>query len=256
MPGVWEIAFLGVEPKRVFHSGIHALLGNWFREKDHHAAKGYSILRIHDAGAAVVATIGLLDSKLEELLSLMPAGFRHRFGSSTDHIGLVAAPPNQIQHATWDELLGVASAREWLLQFETPICFRRNSMPSPWPDPARIIQALANRWRLGAGEDPPFEVPDPRHVLVSAVDLETIEMPGTAQTRRRGPSRHHGPPVVGALGEVEWRWMPDKRYADPKSGGRELNSLLALCDYTGVGSYPQFGMGSIGVSVLDAGQRR
>lgn len=252
---VWQVPFRGVPSSKVHPSGVHALLGRWFGEGGaHHDPKCYSVMGLGSTGDLVVATVGLMDDRLAERLADLPPGHAHRFGDHPGHVGVVVAEPRLVRQSSWEQLAAQGPARRWRLELRTPLCFRRGSVPSPWPDPHRVVNSLVDRWTLGSGEAPPFPVPDSRNVLVTHVDLETFDADGTPQNSRRRSEGANGPQIVGAVGEVEWQWLPDRRFGDDIHGAAALNALLALCNFTGVGSYPQFGMGRVDVSVLRPGR--
>ncbi|SHJ67787.1 Uncharacterized conserved protein [Tessaracoccus bendigoensis DSM 12906] len=253
---LWQLRFEVEDERKVFPSGVHALLGKWFQEgAEHHDPKAYSILGLASGEGVVDVLVGLLDGGLADRLALMPPGLPHVFGDDGNQ-GFLALPPHLVRQAAWGDLARLGPERGWSLELITPLCFRRGSLASPWPDPFKMIASLATRWRLGTGEEPPFEIPDSREILVSYANLETLEMWGTPQNtteRGRGPRRRQ---VVGAVGDLEWRWAPDTRHGDGADGAAALNRLLGLCTFTGVGAYPQFGMGAVRVSPLGAGSNR
>lgn len=236
MPSVWEIEIRGIDPHHVRATGIHRFFSAWFGESpDEHAAiKGYSIASRTDDSDGVILRLGCADDGLIGALAALPGGQPVQFGTTHPRVGMVAAPPTCLVEEAWSILASYQGTTQWRIEFVTPVLLRSQAIDLPWPDPFALLRGLDAKWRrFGPAVAPAFDDDLARHVAVTGADLRTVES-------TRAPR-----PVLAAAGRVEWTWL-DRR--DPqRAGAAVVERLVRLAQYTGMGSYPQFGSGAVRV---------
>lgn len=244
MPSTWHIDVLGVDPRYVRASGIHAFLSSWFGEGDreHNDLKGYSLGRPVPFSNGIRLVVSCTDDALAQLLADLPAGQPVRFGTTHPRVGRVASPPRCQAKEPWAELLAPRPATAWRLEFLTPVTLRRTvggpgraarreRINQPWPAPDAILSGLRNRWHSSGGPALPGEITEhsSRLVAVTGVELRTARADQAPE------------PTIGALGMVEWTWCG--RGAADEPARATVDSLVRFSAFSGCGAYPQFGLG-------------
>lgn len=237
MPTVFALEFDGVPLGRVRPTGMHAFLSAWFDENRpiHTDAKGYSLGPITSMPFGVGVEVACASDELAQSLAALPPGHRVRFGDEERGVwARVRSYPAAVRGATWRELTEPTGANQWRLELLTETALRRDGVDQPWPAPAPLLAGLARKWLQCSGEPPACTPEDLLPVLVTGVEL-------TSQLNRDGRT-----PVWGAVGMLEWTWNSRDRSAHPE-GAAVVDSLLRLAEFTGLGSYPQFGLGQVRV---------
>lgn len=241
MPSTWEIAFDVPNPRRVQPTGVHAFLARVLDEaaEAHLRRKPYCLTRVSIRYGIAVVGISFIDDGCALAFSEVHAGEEVRFGRTSDGVGTVAAPPRLVGEMTWLELAEIGPMSGWEIELRSPMCFRRGDVSQPWPAADRVLNSLADSWTLGTGEPLPFEFPEVSALAITDVRLDTVRTVLTPA------------PTAGAVGHVEWRWIPNAKYAPGAEGAAAVSALLGLAEFAGVGAYTQFGLGQVRVSPLE-----
>lgn len=241
MPSLWTIDIIGVSSRHVRNSGIHRFLSAWFAESDdeHANPKCYSLRERVDGRDGVRIVVGIIDDRLASLIAELPAGHGIQFGERPGRFGTVARAPWCTQTTTWADLLADQRSNQWRIWLRTPMTFRRNGLDQPWPAPFQILDSLRSRWLLGSGT--PLIEKDAvaqlaRGVAVTGAELSTEDCSWPPEQ------------VFGATGVVEWTWSGGRPAEEAgHCGAATVEQLLRLAEFSGVGAYPQHGLGSVDV---------
>ncbi|MBP8921434.1 MAG: CRISPR system precrRNA processing endoribonuclease RAMP protein Cas6 [Micropruina sp.] len=242
---------VGVSPRYVHNAGIHNFLSAWFAEtrEEHVDPKAYSLKqRISGPGGAQIV-LGVIDDELEGLVAAIPPGQPMQLGANTGRYGFVAHTPQRVRDETWAELSTPWNTNQWRIRLRSPVAFRRSGLDQPWPAPFQVLDSLRRRWLLGRRQ--PLIAEDAidglaRGIAVTGADISTEEC--------RWPPKK---PVFGARGAVEWTWVggPAAHNAGHR-GARTVEQLLRLAEFSGVGAYPQHGLGAVDVEAQRVNPRR
>ncbi len=236
MPSSWLIEFSGVRGADVRASGLHRFLSAWFDEDpvSHADRKGYSLGGWREDQGSVVTVVNLVSDLLQERLSELPNGAEVRFGHSFPKIARVERC-ELVKEASWEQLGVYSGTTQWQIEFLSPVSVRRHGIDQPWPAPGPLLSGLAAKWTKWAPTATEWSDTDDRSVLVTGVELSMKQ------------SRHTPTPTWGAVGRVEWTWdAVDRR--SPVDGPERIERLLRLAEFSGMGAYPQHGMGRVQVS--------
>lgn len=240
MPSTWMIEFGGIDPVHVRTTGIHHFLSAWFdeTEAEHRSVKPYSIGNRQDSRRGVRLEVRCLDDRHGALVETVPVGHQVQFGSTFAHTAEVVHAPQLLAETTWEELAVYRGTTQWWLTLRTPTVVRRHTVDQPWPAPHAVLRGLHDKWNAWGPARGPFDDRLAGHVAVTGVELRT-------ELTEAGRLRLHG-----AVGIVEWAWVaPEPGSDSPKRfGAAEVDSLLALAQFAGVGAYTQYGLGSVDVS--------
>lgn len=250
MPSLWTIDIVGIPWQRVRNSGIHRFLSAWFVESDdeHANPKGYSLRERVDHSDGVRLTLGLIDDRLAALIAELSPGHRIQFGTNPGHYGTIAGSPRCERTVGWQQLSSDQRSNQWRIWLRSPLTFRRNGLDQPWPAPFQMLDSLRARWLLGCGEplvDKGAIDQLARGIAVTGAEVSTQE------------SRWAPEPVFGATGVVEWSWVGGA--ASPDAGHRgaaTIERLLMLAEFSGIGAYPQHGLGAVDVEARRINPRR
>lgn len=241
MPSLWTIDITGIPPRRVRNSGIHRFLSAWFAESDdeHADPKCYSLRERVDHRDGVRLVLGLIADRLASLVARIPAGLRIPFGANPAHFGTIAQPPRCTQSATWSDLREDLRSNQWRIWLRSATTFRRSGLDQPWPAPFQILNSLRSRWLLGSNQ-PLIEEGAigslARGIAVTGAEISTEECDWPPET------------VYGATGVVEWTWVGGPAAPDAgHRGARTVEQLLRLAEFSGIGAYPQHGLGAVDV---------
>lgn len=236
MPSSWLIEFEGVSGRDVRTSGLHRFLSAWFGEdpEQHTDRKGYSLGERGDRDGAVAVVVRCVSDRLGALLSELPRGQAVTFGHTFPKQARVRDCV-QVAEATWDDLAVPLGTAVWQIEFLSPVSLRRHGVDQPWPAPAPLLAGVAEKWAAYAPIPLPWADEDAHAILVTGVEL-TMEQSQDAPV-----------PTWGAVGRVEWTWdLADRRA--PADGPARVERLLRLAEFTGLGAYPQHGLGRVRVS--------
>lgn len=236
MPSSWLIEFEGVSRHDVRPSGLHRFLSAWFGEdhEQHTDRKGYSLGERGERERAVTVVVRCVSDRLGALLSELPPGQAVTFGHTFPKHARVRDCV-QLAEATWDDLAVPLGTAVWQIEILSPVSLRRHGVDQPWPAPGPLLAGVAEKWATYAPSPLPWSDEDSRAILVTGVEL-TMEQ-----------SRDAPVPTWGAVGRVEWTWDLTDRSA-PADGPARVEQLLRLAEFTGLGAYPQHGLGRVRVS--------
>lgn len=235
MPSSWVIEFAGVSGRDVRASGLHRFLSAWFGEDadDHAQPKGYSLGERADRGTAVAVVVNCVSDRLGALLAELPPGQTVQFGHSFPKTARVSRC-DLVAEATWADLSHYLGTTVWQLEFLSPVSVRRHGVDQPWPAPEPLLAGVAAKWDRWAPSRAEWSEADARALLVTGVQLSMAQ------------SQDAPVPTWGAVGRVEWTWDFEDRRA-PAAGPERVERLLRLAEFTGLGAYPQHGLGRVRV---------
>lgn len=244
MPSLWTLDIAGVTSRQALPSGIHRFLSEWFDEspQTHGAVKQYALRgRIDEPqGRGMRVVLGTTSDRLRESIAAIPPGLRVPFGVSARFVGTVVDVPTLLTEATWADLAEPRAANQWRVWLNTPLAFRRDGIDQPWPAPYNVLASLLRRWPDGAAAPATATCLDrlARGIAVTEAEVRTsvCDWPPTA--------------VWGAEGMLQWTWLGALADAAP------IDSLIRLAEFTGVGAYPQYGLGSVTVDAYLAKPER
>jgi CRISPR/Cas system endoribonuclease Cas6 (RAMP superfamily) len=149
----------------------------------------------------------------------------------------VRSQPRVVNQLSWAELSQPLGSNQWQVALLTPTAIRRDGIDQPWPAPIPLLEGLARKWAECSSSALPLTADDLRPVLVTGIELSTQPTTDT-------PAKD---PVWGAVGMIEWTWNGRDRSAPPH-GAHKIERLLRLAEFTGLGAYPQFGLGRVQVT--------
>lgn len=236
MPSSWLIEFEGVSGRDVRASGLHRFLSAWFGEdpEQHSDRKGYSLGERRDREGAVSVVVRCVSDRLGALLAELPPGQEVQFGHTFAKQAHVRGC-SLLTEVSWEDLTEYLGTAVWQIEFLSPVSLRRHGVDQPWPAAGPLLAGVAAKWTAFGPAPMHWSEEDARAILVTGVEL-TMEQ-----------SRDAPVPTWGAVGRVEWTWDSRDRRA-PIDGPVRVERLLRLAEFTGLGAYPQHGLGRVRVS--------
>lgn len=226
MPSLWRLPLR--QRDRIDRREIHRTLSRWL-DVDHHAQRKPWSWTTTAAGVE----IGVLDDTLAARI--------------TQHAGSDAV---QVAAASWKQLAAASPRQEWVVDFISPVTFRRGNRLVPWPAPSAVLGSLRADWRWFAAEHVGDVVADLSMdpVIVTSV-AGASEIEKVVLHERRGPVGDRAPvhvTVGGFRGTVTYT-------IDGQIDAGVIGSLLALAPFSGVGAHTTRGFGGTRVNA-DAGR--
>jgi CRISPR-associated endoribonuclease Cas6 len=244
MPATYWIPLESVSlPIKAEH--LHAVVTSWFDAWAPAASDGIGHQETEKPYTASPATefegqVGVQVSVLtEEAESFLHRAARPgapvRFGSMVGHVG----EPACTNSASWSELMRARPARAWLIEFDSPTCFRSGERTSVLPIPALLLRtpsALWQRWSPIPLE--PLTGDDHRALFISHARLETVDyrLADKNPVRSRAHEPHDVSGIVGAV-----------RLVTHGATASKVEPLLRLAEFGGIGAYTRRGMGVVTV---------
>jgi len=239
MPSLWEFTIDGAGP--MDRRALHRTLSRWL-DDDHHAAhKPWSWSASVGPEPTVVRVGVLVDPLAKRLIDGVDAARRATRSSLVRPTG----PARPVGAASWAELCSGAVRREWMVDFVSPVTFRRGNRFLPWPAPSAVLGSLRSAWHtFGAAEAGALAVDlklDP--VVVAAIS-------GASTTER--VVLHERPQPDGARAEVAVTvggFTGQVSYAvDGDIDPAAVSTLVRLAPFAGIGAYTTRGFGGVRVS--------
>ncbi len=177
------------------------------------------------AAETAIFKLGLLTEELvrtwEEIIAGFGDGKKVQLGRGT----VTLYVRGNMYYQNWDRLKPRNPWRTFNLRLLTPLAFKVGENNLPLPDPTRLLNSLADRWREFA--DVPLELTEG---AIEGVKLSRYDL--RSELRRLGRRS-----FVGAQGTMTLEL--------PREGLRELAALLRLAEFCGIGSKTTMGMGEV-----------
>lgn len=214
MPSRWTWDVDGPLDRRATHRRLA-----WWLDSDHKAkSKAWSWTE-----TSTGIEIGLLDDALVERL-LAGAG----------------EAVTQVETVLWENMRRSASRRAWVVEFVSPVTFRRGNRLYPWPSPSAVLGSLRASWREFAAPHIGDITLDLQHdpVVVTAIS-------GASEVERfvlheRPDSSGKKVPVMVTAGGFRGRVT----YAvDGGCDPDTIESLMTLMPFAGIGAHTTRGFG-------------
>lgn len=235
MPTRWWLPVVGVDPRKVKPEYLHAAVSRWFdRTLDEHRAssKPYSLSPLADGpGGGVGFQVGSLHQEVDRTI-LAATGTELRLGSQEGLVG----DPELLREATWQELLATPPARQLVVELQSPTTFRSGDRASPIPNMGTILSGLLAQWLAWSDADWPFDDRVRKAAWISDCELrsQVVKLPNPGNRAR--PLT-----ISGATGRVVAR-------SSSATGAMQATPLLELANYSGIGSYTEWGLGVVAVA--------
>lgn len=216
---------------------LHAAFTRWFdaeeeepdpRKVPHGAiSKPYSLSMVGELDGTPGISVSVLSDDARSLfLERAATGSTVRLGRQIIRTGR----PWLTASASWGQLALTRPSPTWDVEFQTPTVFRTSGRPSVLPTPSVLLRSPLEAWTSWSGV--PLLAYDPV-AMARSVRVELAEISTTPVLAGRKS-------VPGLVGRV--------RYVSDDAGvSGSMSLLLAVAQFSGVGSYTARGFGTVSV---------